>query len=273
MSTTTKIDPGYGYRLLKDGESIKDTDDYSMDGKSWYRRDGGGSYTQMPYFYPTRRKIEPPPGYEIVPENEEPNCPQLMCFRTAESRWDRFSFTDLGRSAGSALGDYRAFARKIKEQPKVEPGYGYRLLGDDERFQDGDEVYDGDLEQWTESFWHNPARRLYLDVRNTPAEVRKDAYAKAFAFRRRIDVGEVEPATKPENLGAFPAPEPPAHYIVVSKPSPGYYRPASNPYIHVSAESAEKEAQRLANEHAGKFVVFKATKAFERGEVKEVAVA
>lgn len=311
------INPGYGYRLVSEGEILEANDEYlsGLSGK-WHKRHSPGVTMGKAgdgdsEWYHTRRKIEPPAGYEIVPENDSLTS-DMMVFHDCDSErsWRGLSRTpwhdeDTPSKARRITFQRTAcFARKIKEQPKVDPGYGYRLLGDDEKCIKGDDYCTIALA----GPWHT----VY-----GLAGCSRNNYGTHIAFRRKIDVGagyrllgaseepvdgdeflrrDWEPMTwcwsswtlptvadvlrenkqvyairrkieaQPEKVVTLYG-----DYIVVAKDS--QYRPATVPFIHDNEGSAADEAQRLARLHGGKFVVFKAVKAFERGEIPVNEVA
>lgn len=192
---STKIDPGYGYRLLMEGETMNDSDEYYFQG--WHSRNGSGEGVKFQSsFYPTRRAIDADEGWRLVGENE------LIL------REDDFGF-----------------------------------------------YYDSEL-KWNECHgngWADEFPGL------TPKTLR-EKWSDVAAVRRKIEV-------QPSIITELPH----CDHIVVSCCILGY-APARHPFIHPTEASAIEEAQRLAGEHGGKFVVFRAVKAFERGEVHEVAI-
>lgn len=306
------VNPGYGYRLVNEGEILEANDEY-LSGLSgqWHKRHSPGVTMGKAgdgdsEWYHTRRKIEPPTGCEIVPESEEIGY-DCRYFWGPPWQWSNV-ILDYGQTAGELFKEghgHLAFARKIKEQPKkIDPGYGYRLLGDDEKCIKGDDYCTIALA----GPWHT----VY-----GLAGCSRNNYGTHIAFRRKIDVGagyrlvgkgekpvdndeflrrDWEPTTwcwsswtlptvadvlrenqqvyairrkveaQPEKVVTLYG-----DYIVVAKDS--QYRPATVPFIHDNEGSAADEAQRLARLHGGKFVVFKAVKAFERGEIPVNEVA
>jgi len=65
--TKNKVNPGKGYRLLKDGDFIKEGDD-GWDGKRWFRSTYPGSVIGVEgctnFIY--RRKVESPKGWNVT---------------------------------------------------------------------------------------------------------------------------------------------------------------------------------------------------------------
>lgn len=68
----SKIRVGYGYRLLAQGERERKSDDFLCDGIWTPHVEWSEGVPVGPCHVPHRRKIEPEPGYEAVPENEQP---------------------------------------------------------------------------------------------------------------------------------------------------------------------------------------------------------
>jgi hypothetical protein len=203
------VNPGYGYRILQTGETIIQGDDWCDEG-TWRpcTADIGSKIGDGGIIYPRRRKIEPPAGYEIVPENEKPDTSgKYFWNRRGNFLWSNIIIPyEPNETAGQIVAEgfgHLAFARKIKEHT-TEPPAG---------------------------------------------------------IRRKIEA-------QPSNIVDLKY----GDYIVVTKNSDGY-RPAATPFIHDLQADAEEEAQRLARLHGGKFVVFKAVKAFERGEIPVNEVA
>jgi hypothetical protein len=305
-----KIDPGYGYRSLVEFEEILTSDE------AWSKQNGIFGWHQCIYATPRigasgsgfRRRIELPEGYELIPESEGWDS-DAKVFNERDGEW-RFVLNEsrYGYDVGGTIKDFphlRAFARKIKEQPKpapkIEAGYGYRLLGDDEACVKGDDY--GNVDDGVFVGYWTPVEGLAGRTRKS--------WGDDITFRRKIYVGDgyrllAESETiergdemnarsngdsdgwiKTSLAGRIAGYEPSlwfrrkiettplriyGDYIVVMRMG-NEYRPAVTPYVHDNAADAEAEAQRLARVHGGTYAVFKAIKAYERGEIPVNEVA
>lgn len=150
VTTSSTVNPGYGYRLLKDGEMVVDTDEYFTRSLWHSRKNMGAGSTFLSSWYPTRRKIDVGSGYRLVGENETV---------LASDQWENpgdFSEWSSGTSGGSVgLTPARAIStghapeatiwrRKVeapKPAPRTPPGTpptGYRFLVEGEIIQAGD---------------------------------------------------------------------------------------------------------------------------------------
>ncbi len=70
---STNVNPGYGYRLLQNGEMILSGDEYNPLDCGWWPRFVAAGQVQSLAYFPTRRKIDPGEGWEIVPADERPS--------------------------------------------------------------------------------------------------------------------------------------------------------------------------------------------------------
>lgn len=210
-----KTDPGYGYRLIntKTEAFTKEADVWDDGGRNpyWAKTGNRDQYSPTMAY---RIKIQPPAGYEIVPENEQPKSGGMHMRKSINSTWTWFndsfaecSGTRRGKTAGDLLRDYnyRAFARPIEVKDNgltgqplragrprkkasrltLPTGYGYRLVLGDESLVLGDEcnsVSDNN-EGWLVSKWQAHGY-------TTPDEVNTRSQWRDIVFRRKIDVNE-----------------------------------------------------------------------------------
>jgi hypothetical protein len=120
------INVGYGFRLLRIGEQCRAGDEYLCDMKGWLPRIGLGEIKET--WYPTRRKIDPGEGWELVPEHEA-TSDMLDFFCGEAGRWNSESHRCLacacGRSPREMIDDTRAYpgvlAFRRRIAPKAEP--------------------------------------------------------------------------------------------------------------------------------------------------------
>lgn len=163
MSNTNKsIEHGYGYRLLKDGEPIKEGDECLPPGGKWVDRLSHGYYGVGSAYrdpskhkaghYLTRRKIDVGAGYRLVGENE-------TILATDECAYARLvdgsnTWYSCERSEGSTpkqehsdfwAKDHVVIRRKVEtavpvspRTPEGTPPAGYRFLVEGEVIQEGD---------------------------------------------------------------------------------------------------------------------------------------
>jgi hypothetical protein len=270
-----KVDPGYGYRLLKDGEAICSGDQFLTYKNEWLDRVSEVGRAMKPCLNPTRRKIEPPAGYEIVPEGEDVRGEGFKYYSEENQCWrdDECAPASTGEASAGFLHrcyGYPAFARKIKEQVKVEPGYGYRLVGGAglsfKNLQFRRRIDVGEGYRLVEE---NEATQMH-DQCNARSNGDADGWITHCGA-----VGQVA-GSKANNYWHFRRKVETGRFIVAQERN-GRYQPATDPFVHINADQAEIEAARLARVHGGKFVVFKAVKAFEQTQqitisVNEVAV-
>lgn len=170
MNTVTKsstVNPGYGYRLLKDGEIIQRGDESLdivwQDRVELFHSERGANIGEPmgPGRFPTRRKIDVGSGYRLVGEIEvlKEGDQSCMVKYLHEGTWWPISVS-MGERAGSAwamLADPVVARRKVEAPkptvasprvPKGTPPAGYRFLVEGEIVQASDAWvrYDGSLE-------------------------------------------------------------------------------------------------------------------------------
>lgn len=144
------------------------------------------------------------------------------------------------------------FSRNDTYRRKIDAGEGYRIVAEDEPIAPSDDFgYGcGSGVQW--STGGNGWAEAYKGI--TPAGVIEKwnepipQQIPIVAIRRKIE----QPASAATSSGHF----------IVAMQFDGDYEP--EPYVFATSESASREAQRLAAEYGGKFVVFQAIRAYER---------
>lgn len=105
------VNPGYGYRLIGDGDTIQNGDEW-LDGNGWVKRSVAFGCQFRNAWAITRRKINVGEGYELVPESELGVCAKME--HTFDgTMWQSTAGTGSGRRpiGTSAV---IAFRRRIK---------------------------------------------------------------------------------------------------------------------------------------------------------------
>jgi hypothetical protein len=142
MNSTTKLfqDPGPGYRLLKPGEIIEESDQvyYISTGKWMPVTKGIGQAfgSQGLSFLPRRRRVlpDPGPGYRLLEKGE--------AIRKSDEFWVGGAWNlEVHSAEGKTFGGHGYFLpRRRKMTPEIDPGEGYRLLQDGEIIKPGDKI-------------------------------------------------------------------------------------------------------------------------------------
>jgi hypothetical protein len=135
----TIVNPGYGYRFLKTGETIAKTDEVYMSALGSFERTGDAGRIVRAHDLTYRRKIEAGVGYRIVDENEPIRLGDENMETWRVERWGPVSIS-IGLTPKQDGRSDLVWRRKVEApKPAVDVGKGYRLLGKSDTIKAGDE--------------------------------------------------------------------------------------------------------------------------------------
>lgn len=164
------VDPGPGYRLLEEGETILEGDEEAdeEEGGGWSGVVFPGDAYKPHNWFPVRR-CEPGEGYRLVGVDE--------LIETGDEWLDHEGWnpTKFKTGSGVAKSINTPLRRKIPGPPKPPT---YRLLNPGEIIREGDEVWIACQESW-ETFWPGVIGDLKADYPAPPARRQIKSYEDA----------------------------------------------------------------------------------------------
>lgn len=164
------IDPGEGYRLLEEGETILDGDEEAdeEEGGGWSRVHFTGDVYKPRNWYPVRR-CDPGEGYRLVKGYE--------FIETGDEWLERGEWNPTGIKTGGGV--RKAVSTPLRRKipgPPAPPTY--RLLNPGEIIREGDEVWFAGQESW-ETFWPGVIGDLKANYPAPPARRQIKSYEDA----------------------------------------------------------------------------------------------